>query len=204
MSGTAVVSTEAIEADAKRWQSLRMLPVNMSGKLYLMCLQALRECDDDAIPEDALELLEIEENDFYALADRAGIERSYKYRVYRQFKGYAPSRPVSVGSPPRTPALYRYYDERDRLLYIGITDELTGRVSDHVDGSSWMDFSARSTITRYADRKEAATAEVEAIKAERPLFNKQHNNTPEARRRLVEYLVERDRLDLLAPAVSRR
>lgn len=100
-------------------------------------------------------------------------------------------------------ALYRFYDEKDRLLYVGITDTLLGRVGAHILGSSWMDYAARSTIKRYPDRKEASEAETAAIKTERPLFNDIHNRTPEARARLVEFLIEHGRADLLAPSVSR-
>lgn len=66
-----------------------------------------------------------------------------------------------------------------------------------------MEFAARSTVERFPSRRIALTTEEAAIKAEHPIFNHQHNDTPEARRRLVEYLIQRDRLDLLTPAVSR-
>ncbi|WP_101791054.1 hypothetical protein [Nonomuraea indica] len=105
--------------------------------------------------------------------------------------------------PLHTTALYRYYDQQDRLLYVGITDALMERISSHIKSSSWMDFASRSTIDRHPTRKAAETAEREAIKAERPLFNSMHNDTPEGRRRLVEYLVEHGRTDLLVPDVSR-
>jgi hypothetical protein len=63
-----------------------------------------------------------------------------------------------------------------------------------------MSLAARLTI----DRSPAAeSAEIQAIKAEKLLFNGAHNNSPEAGRRLVEYLIDRGRTDLLAPAVSR-
>ena len=100
-------------------------------------------------------------------------------------------------------ALYRWWDDADLLLYIGISDELAGRVKGHVKGSSWMDFAARSAIERYPSRAAALDAEEAAIKSEHPLFNHQHNNTPEAQMRLVEYLIKHGRTDLLAPAVSR-
>ena len=103
----------------------------------------------------------------------------------------------------RPTALYRYYDISDLLLYVGISGRLYDRTGDHTKGSSWMDFAVRSTIERFPARDEAVEAEEAAIKAEHPLFNDRHNNTPEARRQLVEYLVRHDRLDLLAPAVSR-
>jgi hypothetical protein len=103
----------------------------------------------------------------------------------------------------RETALYRWWDDADLLLYVGIADHLGVRTKGHVKGSSWMEFAARSAVERHPSRIVALRAEEAAIKAEKPLFNYQHNNTPEARRRLVEYLIERDRLDLLAPAISR-
>ncbi len=223
-------------SDAMRWRAIRALPRDLNAKLYVMYLQALEECDDGKVPESALGLLDIEEHNFYALAKRAGVNRSYKYRVYRALMGDArvgddnepvpqdrvvtePTASAATPAPrrrsgskmakllaaatPRPTALYRWYDDQDRLLYVGISDELSGRVIGHTKESSWMDFAARSTITRYPCREDGAEAEIEAIKTEQPLFNQVHNNAPAARRRLVEYLVEHDRLDLLTPAVSR-
>lgn len=105
--------------------------------------------------------------------------------------------------PDSATALYRFYDEKDRLLYIGITDDLLVRLKSHILASSWMDYAARAAIERCPTRKEAADAETAAIKAEQPLFNDIHNRTAEARARLVEFLIEHGRADLLAPYVSR-
>jgi hypothetical protein len=109
----------------------------------------------------------------------------------------------AAAAESRETALYRWFDEMDLLLYVGVAGELGGRTKGHVKGSSWMEFAVRSAIERHPTRSAALAAETAAIKAEHPLFNFQHNNTPEARRRLIEYLIEHDRLDLLAPAVSR-
>lgn len=111
--------------------------------------------------------------------------------------------PAPAEAATGTTALYRYYDAYDLLLYVGISDRLYTRTGKHIQRSSWMDFAARSTIERFPSREEALTAEEAAIKAERPLFNHQHNASPEAQKRLIEYLVSHGRLDLLAPAVSR-
>lgn len=100
-------------------------------------------------------------------------------------------------------ALYRWYDESHLLLYVGISDDLAGRVRGHIKSSSWMDFAVSSTIERHSTRTAALDAEETAIKAERPIFNFQHNSSPEARQRLVDYLVKRGRLDLLTPSISR-
>jgi hypothetical protein len=99
--------------------------------------------------------------------------------------------------------LYRWYDETDLLLYIGISDNLGGRTKGHAKRSSWMEFAVRSTVERHPTRPVAERAEEAAIKTEKPLFNFQHNSSPEARRRAVEYLIERNRFDLLGLAVSR-
>jgi hypothetical protein len=66
-----------------------------------------------------------------------------------------------------------------------------------------MEFAARSTIEKYDSRREAEECEVSAIRTERPLFNLAHNDEPGAERRLVDYLIDHDRRDLLQPVVSR-
>jgi hypothetical protein len=119
-----------------------------------------------------------------------------------------PEIPENAGIAPlpeadRETALYRWWDEEDLLLYVGETGNLGSRTKGHVKGSSWMEFAARSSVVRYPSRSLALASEEVAIKTEHPLFNFKHNNTPEARQRLVEYLIRRNRLDLLVPAVSR-
>ncbi|MEU8158121.1 DnaB-like helicase N-terminal domain-containing protein [Micromonospora sp. NPDC048986] len=100
-------------------------------------------------------------------------------------------------------ALYRWYDTADRLLYVGITGNTDARQSSHARRSSWSEFAVRGTIERFPSRPEAEAAERKAIESEQPLFNGTYNDTPEARARLVAYLIEHGRTDLLAPAVSR-
>jgi hypothetical protein len=74
----------ALAADAKRWQAVAKLPRSLNGKLYLMCVQAVSEGDGDLAP-DPLVLLPVNADDFYGLADRAGIDSKYKYRLYKQW-----------------------------------------------------------------------------------------------------------------------
>lgn len=171
----------------------------------LLRVRLLAICEGRLIPTDR--------KAFIALAARAGVSQSKCYTAWREWRGELPDTAAVIplrGSDdvpaddqaPET-ALYRWWDEADLLLYIGISDELSGRTGSHIKGSSWMEFAARSTIARYPTRPEAKEAEIVAIKREGPIFNKQHNDTPEARRRAVEYLLEHDRLDLLAPLMSR-
>ena len=114
-----------------------------------------------------------------------------------------PRRMAPLPPPPVRMKLYRAYDAADVPLYIGITGDPERRDHRHEMWSTWKDFAVRETEEWFDDRPSAIEAEKAAILAERPLFNRQYNNTPEARQRLVAYLVEHNRLDLLAPAVSR-
>ncbi len=116
------------------------------------------------------------------------------------------TKPARAQLPPaalvRT-ALYWHFDADGVLLYIGVTEALVGRGKSHARSSSWAEFAVRAEVRWFPSRQEAERAEREAIEAERPLFNHVHNDTPEARARLVAYLVAHGRTDLLAPAVSR-
>lgn len=72
-------------------------------------------------------------------------------------------------------ALYRFYDGRDQLLYIGISSNFQARFSQHAKNSEWHALTTRATITHYEDRDAVVEAEKAAIIAEKPIFNKQHN-----------------------------
>ena len=84
--------------------------------------------------------------------------------------------------------LYRYYDARNTLLYVGISGALAARDSGHISKSKWMQFTARSTVERHKTLESVKKAERSAIRAERPIFNKAYNSTPEAKERLRVYL----------------
>lgn len=74
----------AMVADVKRYQAIRKLPADLNGKLRVMCEQAIAEGDGD-LPADPLILLGVNADDFYGLADRAGIDSKYKYRLFKQW-----------------------------------------------------------------------------------------------------------------------
>jgi hypothetical protein len=70
-----------------------------------------------------------------------------------------------------TTTLYRAFDARDRLLYVGITDqEPSIRLAQHCV-KPWMAHAVRFTYDRYSDRETAAAAELSAISNEDPVFN---------------------------------
>jgi AcrR family transcriptional regulator len=104
---------------------------------------------------------------------------------------------MSQGAPT---ALYRYFDDKGRLLYVGITGGNPSRREDgHARSPFWMQLAASSTIERHPERVKALVAERAAIKAERPLFNRQYNDTTAARERVKAYLEEIGRMDLYDP-----
>lgn len=71
-------------ADAKRWHAVLKLPRDLNGALLRMCVQAIAEGDGD-LPGDPYRLLPVNMDDFLGLAGRAGIERGYRYRLYKQW-----------------------------------------------------------------------------------------------------------------------
>src|SRR5690348_9241882 len=83
----------------------------------------------------------------------------------------------------RQPVVYRVYDINGVLLYIGSTREITARQAIHMaDHASAIAFpmqmcAARWETTEYPTYEAAQAAEVEAIKAEAPYLNRQHNPT---------------------------
>jgi hypothetical protein len=110
---------------------------------------------------------------------------------------------VIEAAPLEPYALYRYFDVRDILLYIGISGDLAIRSKSHIASSRWMQLTAWSTVERHKTLADVSSAEREAIKSEQPLFNERDNNTPEAKERLRAYLEEIGRLDLLSPPERR-
>jgi predicted GIY-YIG superfamily endonuclease len=73
-------------------------------------------------------------------------------------------------------ALYRFFDANDQLLYIGITNDIPARFGAHSRDKAltWWPAAVRHTIEWLPTRDEAAIAEVDAIKAENPLYNLSH------------------------------
>jgi hypothetical protein len=112
--------------------------------------------------------------------------------------------PEPSSAPSRVPKayLYRHWDAEGKLLYVGVTTSPRARTRQHLKDSRWIDLSVEMTVEPHPSRAAAEEAEAAAITSERPLFNEAGTDV-EARRRLVEYLVEHGRTDLLAPAISR-
>ena len=69
-------------------------------------------------------------------------------------------------------ALYRYFDEADQLLYVGITKTPRKRDREHSKLSEWHQFATRRTLEWHDNRDAALAAERAAIRDESPIFNR--------------------------------
>jgi len=70
-----------------------------------------------------------------------------------------------------THALYRFFNAKGVLLYVGITKNPEGRVRNHRGDKPWWDEVANITIEKFNTRPELATAELKAIQSENPKYN---------------------------------
>lgn len=70
----------------------------------------------------------------------------------------------------RETCLYRFYDREDRLLYVGITMNLPGRLSKHRRREWWAEV-AEEKYEYYPGREAAKSAERQAIAFENPIHN---------------------------------
>ncbi len=73
-------------------------------------------------------------------------------------------------------ALYRIFGEADLLLYIGISKDFGRRWKEHAKKQPWWPEMRRLSVDEWFDlRSGAEAAETDAIKAEKPKYNKKHN-----------------------------
>lgn len=90
-------------------------------------------------------------------------------------------RPARGGVLSAPTTLYRFFDERDQLLYVGIAGNPGRRFDQHAkgpDGKPWWPRVVRSTMEHFDTREAALAAEAAAIITEGPLHNVVHNRNP--------------------------
>lgn len=78
-------------------------------------------------------------------------------------------------------ALYRLFDESGTLLYVGITGSPAARMNAHRHDKPWWSEvdPSRTTWAWHDNRDQAAKAEVETIRGERPRYNVMSSLTAE-------------------------
>lgn len=68
--------------------------------------------------------------------------------------------------------IYRFYCSDNKLLYIGVTCRAEERFTAHRQKSSWWNLIGGISAETHKNYREALSAEREAIKIERPKFNR--------------------------------
>src|SRR5262245_22952797 len=68
--------------------------------------------------------------------------------------------------------VYRHFDQGGRLLYVGCSLNPLCRLKVHKSMSSWFDRIARLEIERHPTKEAALAAEEQAVKIEKPEFNR--------------------------------
>lgn len=80
---------------------------------------------------------------------------------------------MPTSSQGRT-AIYRFYDQGDRLLYVGIAEDPKQRWAQHAADKPWWQDVVRRDVEWLATREAAEATEREAIICEKPLHNAKH------------------------------
>lgn len=72
--------------------------------------------------------------------------------------------------------VYRAYDARGVLLYIGCCLDIDRRWDGHKKTATWRNYCFKLVTKRYPNKKAARAVEARAINILAPLFNGQHNH----------------------------
>lgn len=70
-----------------------------------------------------------------------------------------------------THVLYRCFNRRKSLLYVGITNHPEQRIKHHQVHKTWWKYVETITLEQFSSRAELVSAEAEAIRTENPCFN---------------------------------
>jgi len=96
-------------------------------------------------------------------------------------------------------ALYRFFDNNNNLLYIGISKAFVNRLNAHSFTAEWFFRASYVTIEHFETRQQVESAEKHAIKSELPKYNKAHNPNYESHlvhwRKLKNGLADLDNKD---------
>lgn len=90
-------------------------------------------------------------------------------------RGYNSQPLEDDGTVTDATSVYKYYDNRNILIYVGITSGGILRNRQHNDSKEWWKFVSRQEVEHFKNRDLAHKREVQLIEVYRPPFNKQHN-----------------------------
>jgi predicted GIY-YIG superfamily endonuclease len=76
---------------------------------------------------------------------------------------------------PSNQTLYRFFNAKNELLYVGITNNPFNRFSGHSKDKEWFKEITHSTLEHYPNRLAVDRAETMAIKSEKPKYNRAKN-----------------------------
>lgn len=76
--------------------------------------------------------------------------------------------------PEKTQHLYRWYDENDVLLYVGVSVNAYFRAKSHKTNASWWAEAATMRLESFDTREAVLAAEKLAIQTEHPVYNVTH------------------------------
>lgn len=90
-------------------------------------------------------------------------------------------------------ALYRHFNAKGQLLYVGISDCLSARDKHHVHTSHWHDLVTYTETQWCLSREHALDLERVAIRHERPKYNVAHSKPVEKKPAFPDLLSEIER-----------
>jgi len=120
------------------------------------------------------------------LGRRLGLSKARADQIVRAYKARnpdygtrtrtsAPPVPVlgetDIGDEIPSTVLYRLFDAAGDLLYVGVTGDLRGRLTQHTADKHWWSQVTRKTVAWYGSRSDALQAETAAIVNEHPRYN---------------------------------
>ncbi len=111
----------------------------------------------------------------HSMAEHEEQYKQYNERVFRpQEEQEKEDRQRVVETHPAA-SVYRFYDERGKLLYVGVTSRGMNRFSEHGQMKKWWPRVRTTKVEHFATYQEALRAERTAIRSEAPVHNIQNN-----------------------------
>lgn len=108
----------------------------------------------------------------------ADIVLPMRERVNHQRRWQVPGSPqISEKGLPSKQWLYRFFNEDNELLYVGISNNVLNRWKQHQADKPWFDEVVTFTREKFATRDEVERAEIMAIVNEKPRYNVTYNAT---------------------------